>query len=87
MYKVEIVLNNNEGFHARPAGFFVKEASKYKSEIKMIKFGKEYNAKSIMSILSAGVKKGDRFTITANGEDEKEAVEALRSLVDSDFNK
>lgn len=85
MYKVETVLKNETGLHARPAGLFIKEASKYSSEIKIIKEGKEYNAKSIMGVLSIGAGKGDKLIIIAEGEDEQEAAEALKKLIDTNF--
>ena len=88
MIKTEIVLKHEEGFHARPAGLFVKAASKYKSEIKVLKNGdqsKEYNPKSIISIMSMGAVKNDKITIIADGQDEKTAIENLRSLIDNDF--
>ncbi|MCC3143989.1 HPr family phosphocarrier protein [Halanaerobium sp. Z-7514] len=88
MIKSEFVLKHEEGFHARPAGLFVKIASKYKSELKLLKNGnenKEYNPKSIISIMSMGAVKNDKITIIADGQDEKEAVKNLRSLVENDF--
>lgn len=84
MFKEEITLQNETGLHARPASLFVKEAAKYKSDIKLIKENKEYNGKSIMGILSMGVAKGDKITIQAEGEDEETAV---RELVDLLVNK
>lgn len=85
MTSIELVLENETGLHARPASQFVREASKFKSEIKVNKCGKEYNAKSIMAILSMGAGKGAKLKIEASGEDEKEAVDALKALVDSGF--
>ncbi|QIB27622.1 HPr family phosphocarrier protein [Caloranaerobacter azorensis] len=87
MYTAEVELKNETGLHARPASIFVKEASKYASDIKIIKNGKEYNAKSIMGILSLGAGKGDKLTITAEGEDEKQAIQALKALVENNFEK
>lgn len=81
----EVTLLNKTGLHARPAALFVQEASKYKSDIKVEKDGKQVNAKSIMGILSLGVSQGTRIKITANGEDEKEALEGLVKLVESKF--
>lgn len=77
MYKESIVLENKTGLHARPASIIVREASKFISEIKIIKDENEYNAKSIMSILSMGAVKGDSITLKAQGEDEELAVEEL----------
>lgn len=85
MYKVEIELKNETGLHARPASMFVKEASKYTSEITVVKEGTSYNGKSIMGILSMGANKGDKLTIMAEGEDEKEAVDALVKLIENNF--
>lgn len=85
MTSVEVVLKNETGLHARPASQFVQNASKFKSVIKVIKCGKEHNAKSIMSILSMGAGKGTELIIEASGEDEKEAVNALKTLVESGF--
>ncbi|RKD34210.1 HPr family phosphocarrier protein [Thermohalobacter berrensis] len=85
MVKVEVELKNETGLHARPASLFVKEASKYVSDVTIIKDDTEYNGKSIMGILSIGASKGDKITIKAEGEDEQEAAEALKKLVESNF--
>lgn len=81
MFKDELVLQNETGLHARPASLFVKEAAKFKSEIKIIKDDKEYNGKSIMGLLSMGVAKGDKLIIQAEGEDEEAAVTELVDLL------
>lgn len=86
MFKEEITLQNETGLHARPASLFVKEAAKYKSDIKLIKENKEYNGKSIMGILSMGVAKGDIITIQAEGEDEETAVKELVDLLVNKLN-
>jgi len=85
MYSESVTLKNETGLHARPASLFVKEASKYSSEIKVIKDGKEYNAKSIMGILSMGAGMGDSIKIEAIGEDSEEAVKGLVELVNNKF--
>lgn len=87
MNKTVIELKNEAGLHARPASMFVKEASKYASIIKVIKDEQEFNGKSIMSILSMGAGKGSRITIVAEGEDEAKAVEALKNLVQNNFDE
>ncbi|WP_432408229.1 HPr family phosphocarrier protein [Wukongibacter sp. M2B1] len=85
MYKVEIKLKNETGLHARPASLFVKEASKYSSDITIIKDGKGFTGKSIMGILSMGAVKGDMLIIEGKGEDEIKAVDALKALIESNF--
>lgn len=77
----KIVIQNETGIHARPAGIIVKEAAKFKSAVTIEKGGKEYNAKSIMSLMTMAAKKGEEITIKVNGEDEAQAMDALVNLI------
>ena len=45
----------------------------------------EANAKSIIFLLSLGLCQGEEVEITAKGDDEQEAVDALIALIDSGF--
>ena len=87
MVKQEIIVENETGLHARPAAQFVQLASKYQSEITVLKAEKQerINAKSIISVIAGGISKGTRIVIVADGADEKEAVSALVKLVQSKF--
>lgn len=78
MVSREIRIDNKLGIHLRPAGAMCNEAVKYNSVISFSKDAdKTANAKSVISILAAGVKSGDTITITAEGDDEQEALEAV----------
>ena len=85
MYRAQVKLLNETGLHARPASIFVAAAKKHQSDITVLKDGEEYDAKSILSILSMGAYKGDCFIISAVGTDEEEAVLELKSLIDDNF--
>jgi phosphocarrier protein HPr len=88
MKTTQIVVLNPVGLHARPAALFVKLASAFTSEILICNLsssGKWVNAKSILGLLTCGVKQGDRIEIKSEGPDEDIAVEALEALVRSDF--
>lgn len=76
-----VIVTNPLGLHARPANAFVKEANHYQSTIKLISQGKEYNAKSIVSVLKACVKSGMEISIQADGEDEAAAAEGLAASI------
>ncbi len=82
-----VTISNESGLHARPAAIFVKTASQFNSQISIEARGSSVNAKSIMNILSLGLKKGEEVKIVVNGVDEKEAMEALVELVESKFNE
>lgn len=82
MYEREIEVKNETGLHARPASMFVNLAGTFKSRIELQRLGEEdrYNAKSIIMLLPLGLEQGERALLSAEGEDEKEAVEALAEL-------
>ena len=61
----KVILQLETGLHARPASELVKIASGFTSEIVLVKDGQEYNAKSILGLLSIGAGKGDEFIIKA----------------------
>lgn len=87
MYSKKTVIQNATGLHARPASEFIGCASKFKSKIviKKLSEDEEANAKSIVMLLSLALGQGEEVEITAKGEDEVEAVDALVALIDSKF--
>ena len=87
MFEATTTIENKTGIHARPASLFVQTASKFKSKVQIKAKGKTVDAKSILMIMSMGLVKGTEITISADGEDEKEAVNTLKDLVDAKFNE
>lgn len=83
MEKLTVVLNNPDGLHARPAAIFVQEASKFKSYIELEFNGQSVNAKSIIGIMSLGAFHGEKVTLTADGPDEKRALQVLKNLLEN----
>lgn len=69
------------GFHARPASKVAKICTEFKSEIKIFNGEKSGNAKSIMNIMALGIKEGVIFRVEANGEDEEQALKAIKDLM------
>ncbi|MBU1105413.1 MAG: HPr family phosphocarrier protein [Candidatus Riflebacteria bacterium] len=85
MKRKEVEIRNKLGLHARPASLVVKLAGKFESEIQLIKEDTEINAKSILGVMMLAAGPGQRVTITADGSDEHEAVDAMASLIESGF--
>ncbi|AYW48370.1 phosphocarrier protein HPr [Tetragenococcus osmophilus] len=65
------------GIHARPATLLVQTASKFNSDINLEYKGKSVNLKSIMGVMSLGVGQGSDVTISVDGADESDAMEAI----------
>ncbi|SET65585.1 phosphocarrier protein [Natronincola peptidivorans] len=87
MMEKTLEITTEVGLHARPAAALVKESNKYKSEIILVYNGKTANCKSIISIMSLQAKQGESVTFQITGEDEKEAIEGIVSLFNSNFNQ
>jgi len=85
MVSKEITIQNQVGLHARPATFFIQKANEFKSLITIAKDERKVNAKSLLGVLSLGITKGTTVTVSAEGPDEAEALEALEALVMSNF--
>ena len=75
-----ITLKNKEGLHARPATEIAKNASKYTSTVKFDVKGIEYNAKSVLNIMSAGIKNNTQIKIICDGIDEKQALTSVLEI-------
>lgn len=80
LYK-ELTINNPEGLKSRAAALFVQTASRYEAQILIECENKKVNAKSIMGVLSLGIKQGESIYVLANGKDERAAISALEELL------
>jgi phosphotransferase system HPr (HPr) family protein len=88
MNSIRITVNHPVGLHARPAARFVQTSSAYKSKITVANTTKgsaPVDAKSILMVLTLGVHQGYEIEIQADGEDENEAIAALKALVEDNF--
>lgn len=83
IYKVEAIIKNKRAFDATTVDYFVKTASRFRSEIKIIKNGNIYNAKSLMGILTMLAERGKNLIIAAEGKDEVQATEALHGFIEN----
>ncbi len=83
MLKQKVTVKNQTGLHLRPAGILCRTAMLYKSHISLKHGDTTANAKSVLSVLGAGVKTGDELEITCEGMDEQEAMEAMVNLFES----
>ena len=85
MFSKEATVNNEVGLYARPATFFIQKANEYRSTVMVERDDRKVNAKSLLGVLSLGIVKGSTITISAEGPDEEEAVNALCALIESNF--
>jgi phosphotransferase system HPr (HPr) family protein len=74
---IEVALPADVDLHARPAADFVRAAMRFPAEIWLRAGEREVNAKSLLSILALGARRGTTLSLRAEGEDATVAVEAL----------
>jgi len=80
-----VVVVNQLGMHARAAAKFVHLATRYQARIRVARDAREMDGKSIMGILLLAAARGSTITISADGDDEGDAVRALVALVATGF--
>ena len=78
MVSQKIYVKNPIGVHLRPAGAMAEAAIQFKNcDITLASGGRRVNGKSLLSILSLGIKQHMTFEIICSGEGEEEALEAM----------
>ena len=80
-----VTVVNQLGMHARAAAKFVHLATRYEAKVRVARDRREMDGKSIMGILLLAAARGSTITISADGSDERDAVNALVALVQSGF--
>ena len=73
------VLNDPLGFHARPAAIVVGIFAKASSTVSITAKGKTVDGKSILQVLSLGVKGGDEVSIAIEGEDAQATIDQVEA--------
>ena len=81
MVKKTFKITSELGVQARPAAQLVNLASQFSASISLEYKGKIVNLKSIMGVMSLAVVEGSEITITAEGNDEQEALQQIEDLI------
>jgi phosphocarrier protein HPr len=81
----EVVIQNRNGLHARPAAMLVKVSSRFRAEIWVEKDNERVNGKSIMGLMMLAAGKGSKLLIIAEGVDAERAADELQALIEGRF--
>ncbi len=87
MIEETVTVKNKKGIHTRPAAMLVKAAAKYSSDFTIIKDGMEINGKSIIGVMSLAAEEGAELKVRVEGEDEKEAFNAIKKAFETGFDE
>ena len=81
MIKKEITIQLDSGLDTRPVALLVQVASQFRSDIHLESGSVRVNAKSIMGMMTLGLVTGEEVTVTANGDDELEAMDQIEAYL------
>lgn len=82
----KVVVGSRVGLHARPAKLVAQEAAKQPVIVRIGKNGGDpVDARSLLSLLALGAKRGDEVILEADGVEAEEAVEVIANLVEQDL--
>ncbi|WP_394234635.1 HPr family phosphocarrier protein [Niallia oryzisoli] len=84
MVEKQVEVKLKTGLQARPAALFVQEANRFSSNVFLEKDGKKVNAKSIMGLMSLAISSGSTVLLSADGNDETEAIEELSKYIEQE---
>jgi len=82
-----VTIVNRLGLHARAAARLVRTATAFESALRLVRADRSASAdaKSILSVLMLAASRGTELIITADGADEREALDALCQLISGGF--
>ena len=81
MVEKMITVVNPSGIHARPATLVVDFCKSYTGTVEVVKGDRVGNLKSILMILSMGLKKGTEITLRVSGENEEKFLNSLVEFI------
>lgn len=77
----DLVVQIEDGLHARPAAELVREMSKFNSSVSFVIGSKTLNAKSILGLMGLNIRKGQTLKVIIEGDDEEEVLSRLESFL------
>lgn len=81
MQKFNYKIQDPVGMHARPASKLVQELTQFTSSVTISVNDKTVNAKSIINLMSLGMKKDSEVVFTIEGDDETLLLEKLPEIL------
>ena len=77
----EVTVRLSAGLHHQPATRFIQTANRYSSTLRVLYGGNSVNAKSLLGVVSLSIGAGAQITLTADGPDAGDALQALEQCL------
>ena len=84
MFNKEVIVRCESGLHNKQVTYFVQKANEFKSSVWLESENRRMNAKSLLGIMSLGIVTGAVVTLSAEGPDAEDAVNAREAMLQRD---
>ena len=84
MCNKEVIVRCESGLHNKQVTYFVQKANEFRSSVWLESENRRMNAKSLLGIMSLGIVTGAVVTLSAEGPDAEDAVNALDAMLQRD---
>ena len=84
MCNKEVIVPCESGLHNKQVTYFVQKANEFRSSVWLERENRGMNAKSLLGIMSLGIVSGAVVTLSAEGPDAEDAVNALDAMLQRD---
>ena len=81
MFNKEVIVRCESGLHNKQVTYFVQKANEFRCSIWLESENRRMNAKSLLGIMSMGIVTGAVVTLSAEGPDAEDAVNALEQML------
>jgi phosphocarrier protein len=85
MAEATATIRNRDGIHCRPSVVIVKAMEGYPGQIRIANDMGETNLRSVMSLMTLGLRTGDSVSITVTGPDEDVTCHKIVELLETHF--
>lgn len=82
-----VTIENKLGLHARAATKLAQLSQKFEATVTIQQADKQANADSVMALLMLASNQGKEVTVSANGKDQEDAVDAICYLISNKFDE
>jgi phosphocarrier protein len=83
--RIELLIRNKKGLHARASAKFVKCAETFDATIRVTRDGQTVGGMSIMGLMMLAASQGTTIQVEAEGPEAGPALKAIRELVEDGF--
>ncbi|VWL85941.1 HPr family phosphocarrier protein [Oceanivirga miroungae] len=87
MKKVDLIIKNEQGLHARPSTKIVEITQQFKGDVSVYANDEIIDAKNVMGLMLLALSKGEKFTVIVESSEnddlsEQKLIDDLKYLVE-----